>query len=270
MSVTTLCRDCKFADFKDNKQVGCWKQRLSKFEEIGVKTELVEEGDKQYYSIGELCNYCVNRDSYDKTDKPETRLYEMTRFRVDWIVVDDVNDDYATTYNKVLLILHHAIYDSLRPDRVIFVMSNNDKLTNTQRYELYAMINDMLSGTKIVPSIAFAVEPRSYWDNISSVLHNVKSEYFTIWESGYNIPHNFNANLDKMINTELRDFILFCGLNDKNGITCKSSALSYLSYHKLENLVEAIKDDFKEADKYQIRKHIIEKEEIYGPEYSSC
>jgi hypothetical protein len=68
--IKTSCRDCKFAQYKDNIQYSCSKGRLDKFESYGITKEEAVTDELTHFIIGDLCNYCIDKTSYNTTEKP--------------------------------------------------------------------------------------------------------------------------------------------------------------------------------------------------------
>lgn len=228
--IKTICRDCKFAEFKENKQIGCKYNRLEKFKQLDIPVEEITENGKTYYLIEDICNYCFKAESYNKTEQVETKFYNMTRFQTDFIVVDNKNQEYCTTYNNLLASIHSAIYEQIRPESFIFVITNNDKLTAEQKYNLIELTNDMLKGTGIICSVSFMVEKEcDFWECVQSVLHKSTSKYYTIFSSGYNTTYDFNYKLNKELNENLRTFAMFVGFDEYNGLTFNSNVSKELN-----------------------------------------
>lgn len=228
--IKTICRDCKFAEFKENKQVGCQHNRLEQFKKLEVPISEITENGKTFYLIEDPCNYCFNANSYNETKNAETRFYNMTRFQTDFIVVDNKNQDYCTTYNNLLASIHSTIYEQIRPESFIFVITNNDKLTAEQKYNLIELTNDMLKGLDITPSVSFMVDKDcDFWDCVQSVLHKSSAKYYSIFSSGYNTTYDFNYKLNKEFNENLRTFAMFTGFDEYNGLTFNSSVSKELN-----------------------------------------
>ena len=238
--IKTVCAKCKFAEFNDNQQTGCHFDRINKFKEIGVNVEFVTKDGVTFNIIDDLCNYCFDKESYNQTPNADSRFKEMTQLSLDWIVVDNKKTDYLSTYNNLILSIHRAIYQDIRPKNFFYITAANPNTTAEQKYLLSAIVDDMLRGTDINPfSTVILDETSNIEDCTKMILHKVSSRYYTIFESGYNIPSDFNYKINKAYNEELRFFTLFDGIEGINGVTIHTNSIAQVdnSIDKLRNSV---------------------------------
>lgn len=264
--IKTVCKLCKFAEFQDNKQVGCRHNRIEKFQKYEVPVNLITEENKTFYEIEDICTYCFNKDSYNKTENAETKFYNITRFNCDTIVIDNKNEDFMKTYNKLLSSIHSAIYEEIRPNKFIYVITSNPHLTPENRYQLFDLVNDMLKGTSIKSSVSFMLsETVDFYDCLKSVFNKVESRYFSLFESGYQTTYDFNSKLNKELNENLRYFSLFNGFDDKNGVVISSDVYRELGAYT-NNIKEYIKEQLSWMEPKVRYRYIIES---FNDEYPS-
>jgi len=95
MNIETICKHCIFALWDTQKipteQTGCYFDRLSKFEKIGIKVEKREiipglPAKQQHYTIGAMCNRCFMSDGSGKSIEEYAKIaVEKSRLQFDFI-----------------------------------------------------------------------------------------------------------------------------------------------------------------------------------------
>lgn len=262
--IKTSCRNCKFAQYNDNKQFGCTKKRLDTFKSYGVNvSELAKDGITSYI-IDDLCNYCFDKTSYDNTKDADIRFTQMTQFQTDWVIVNNTNSDYLSVFNSCMLSIHRAIYENIKPRSVNIVISNNKNIPPENRYLMYNSLNSILKTSGIILNITYmAKEHVEYWECVNSIFYLIKAGYYTVFEAGYNIPYNFNASLDKELNVKLRNFKMFTGLDDKNGVTFNVESAKEYDNHNNGLLQLKINKQYENTEQIVKYRAILEKEGVF-------
>lgn len=109
-SISTLCRDCIFAQFSDcfNKQTGCSLGRLDKFiEQDKVRVKVDKETGLEYSEITTVCNFHRTKAWGDFYSNHEQQLSKETEIKLDVIIPvleSDLSaeEQFITIKNNVL------------------------------------------------------------------------------------------------------------------------------------------------------------------------
>lgn len=212
----THCRDCVFAKFEDNKQVGCKYDRVRKFKELGLDVQEVTDSDITYNTINILCNHCFTKKAWDEAKNPETALFNFSCIKNTFVFIDDKEKDFATTYNNVLGACHSAVFSSVRPQAIIYVLLKPERFTASENLSLVELVKSILKNTGISYNISYPLETTNWNAYLYSAKNNLKTDYFSVFEGGYPVSMYFNEHLNNILNVDVKNFIVVSS-NTNNG-----------------------------------------------------
>lgn len=190
--IHTPCRNCVFAQYDGITQTGCKLGRIKKFNEVAEVVEATDN-EKDFYIInGRKCN--AFRDSLSKwavVNKGRELEQIGTELRIKAAILVKVGPDIEKTIDSL-------INQQLQPVLVVFI-NNQHSLTPAQlNAKLWNLIENKLTWRIFKPT---SIVSDDY--AIDLVVAGIKSDYTTVLESGQELPFNFIANLDKIVNEDL-------------------------------------------------------------------
>jgi len=258
----THCRDCAFAVFANNKQIGCQYDRIEKFKNLGMEVKEVTENDLTYYSINTFCNHCVNKDVWEKTENRETALYNFTAIKNTFIFIDEQNSDFSQTYNKLLSSCHSAIFADIRPKNILYILTNATRFNSKENESLLDLMRSILKDTGIEFSISYPLEGDTWNEYLYQIKGKIKTDYFSVFESGEKISPYFNTHLNNILNIDVISFIVVSA--EKSGWTINRKFLEIFGWHNPVFCGQAILDEV-ESNEYQselVKKLVINGKDI--------
>lgn len=227
----THCRDCVFAKFKDNTQVGCQYDRIQRYQALGIPVNTITEGEKTYFTINAFCNHCVTAEVWEKTPNRETSLYNYTCIKNTFIIIDEANKNFADTYNDLLHSCNTAIFSEIRPKNLIYILVNSGRFTTQQNIDLINLLQSVTKGTGINYQSSLPLNEGNWNDYLYAVKNNIKTDYFSIFRSGFNISPYFNSHLNNILNVDVTNFIVATPSDGENGWTTNKRFLESFGWH---------------------------------------
>jgi hypothetical protein len=227
-SVNTSCRNCCFAVYKGDTQLGCLQDRIDKF---GDSVTGAYDNAKEFYVINRFCNYYRDRAwGYSEADIEKVRLESSSNFSI----FVDCNDickiaDSTTEY------IRNIDYTNNKIDIILFHDSNN-----------FSIVKDSVAN--IARNCGKNVSISVASDSTDHFLHacNKKNKsYFhcllkNLDTDGLDFAHKIN----NFVNYELgRCFVIeYCGNLFVNNHIYR--AVAYLNeYHLYDDVIQKLLDE---------------------------
>lgn len=236
--IRTICRDCIFAEFTDDAvtQIGCKLGRLDKFREKGKAHPIEDENGLEYYEINTFCNTCRNSEWDDKFSEPVERVLKEVELKVDAVIIDDTNHD--NWQEDILTSVRSLINQNLRPCRIVIVCYRKTKPVTTLRDEMDK------AGIKydIVNVLDYSSSPYAL---LNHGVKRCRNQFYTVVESGDELPLDYFENINKIINDELGQFSMIEPKEQLTGLTIQRqlhNMCQNLVGTSQMNIVELIKD----------------------------
>ncbi len=214
MSKHTSCKDCIFAEYKEETQVGCSRGILEKYRNLGINIVEAYDYDKEFYVIeNRLCQYYrtqewANRFEPDTFDENVERMLEYESrvlFHVMVFMQDSLEDVQET--------LVSLISQDQPPLQVTIIRPRASLIKPRQVLDLFS------------DDIPFRWRLENLWFHIpqQNAIHMVqkvvKSNYYTTCNSGYRYKAGFFSSINKAVTKDLLQFAMIEGSgDDKNGI----------------------------------------------------
>ena len=214
----TACRDCVFAQYDGNTQIGCKLGKLDLLKENGgVITEVYDDSKKEYYVISD--RFCVfwrrpswlNKDEVKRFGAEETARKEVQARFAAIIYINDKSS--LEDIEKTVISL---INQNLQPRKLI--VANNSPLKPSKLVSL---------GKDFSVNLLFPKqggESKTYWKieqikedkasfsrcvdiAIKGVSAN-EQNYYCSFVAGFQVPKDFIHKIDVALNDDMKRFLL--------------------------------------------------------------
>lgn len=208
------CRDCVFAIYDDNVQVGCKEERLEKLVANGAELEKVhdEEYDLTHYLIHKrFCNRCVAKESLGDTPRIKWRetIVDLTTIRVAMVLY--VGED--VTKEDVDKSLDSILAQSELP-YCIYVIVDNDDIDRNAIGDRFRMAQGLFYW-----KVEKVLEPGWGFEKaVNYILFKTPALYFTSCNAGFEYPPDFIERIDTAINTDMKQVVAILPDENNNGL----------------------------------------------------
>jgi hypothetical protein len=226
----TICRDCVFAIWEGHTQTDCKFDRINKLKKNGAAvTEVYDEAGKEFYVINDrVCNKCRNADwgkKHPRRKWPQAVSREIVT-KCDVVVMMGEDDDV----NDVITTVNSAYSQGVAPTSLIIVLSG----------DFAAPIVSAMVAKGVTPApwlIESSPEPDENM-MLGIAAKAAKGEYLIVTAAGLELPDDFIASIDKMLNEDMVQFII---------MQCQEYAmvihrLAYLQHGTPEKMATAMKE----------------------------
>jgi hypothetical protein len=233
--IHTPCKECVFAEYQGNTQIGCTAGMLDKFKNAGYDIVEVYDNDKEFFVINnKKClfmrpqNWLIKNNTNNINQALEIASKEN---QIKYILILDINND--TTLDSINATIAFFNEQKIVPAGILVMVDKKHKLQVDIKN-----IAKILDSTRIKWRIQkFIDEDLSFSQKIKAVIQSAPMNRFYL----YLDPIKFNtAGLDMgFLNTKILDGLVFGCLNIGGGLF-----FSYLSwqYAKLNKGIDIILD----------------------------
>lgn len=226
------CEKCIFADYNQSVQVGCKADRLDKFK---ANSDICKNGEKTWFLLKRFCNLYREQE----ITLEEARKQIALTFS---IVIYDYND---TAYETAIKSIQNIDYDKNK-FKVIFSSKHNSKAGT-----YFNQINNLKQNDINAELIININDPDKDYTAFSKA---VGVSYFVKMDSSIAIPSDFLYQIDKLINDDLHQIIMFEKSVDDKSITCLPFWLvnkEYTNYNDYDLMTQSIKDKLIKTNVYK-------------------
>lgn len=217
--IRTSCKNCVFAEYKDNTQISCIHGRIDKFKNLSTDdfsyvTEAYDD-EKEFFVVNRLCTLYRDKDSWNNGNINVEKALEEIKISFDLLINCD-NIDNVQYYQYIQRLLIEAIFYG--ENKFNIHLYHNQSLDKDSRKNLLTLKKGIKKSDL------------SIYYNKSVLEHNVISKS----RNSYHIKIDHDHIVDVDIFQKLNDIIH----NDlKKILVCKNRntyIISNLSY-KIEN-----------------------------------
>jgi len=226
------CEKCIFATYENNKQTGCNAGRLEK---LKTNSHICDSGDKSWYLLKRFCNLYREQDISIQEARKQIEL----KFA---IIIYDYND---AAYLTAMESIKNIDYDKSK-FKAIFSSKHNKNAS-----ALFNIINN-LKHEKI--NAELIVDLLEHDKDYNAFSRGVGASYFIKSDSSIEIPSDLLSRIDKSINDDLEQIIMFEKQVDDKTITCLPFWLvnkEYTNYNDYGLMTESIKDKLIKTNTYK-------------------
>lgn len=216
--IKTTCKDCIFATWQDNKQIGCRFNRLEKFDQAYLTT-FVDD----HYEIKGICNYCRNKEWASKINiSILQQLQRETAIKLDIIVINSQTDK-SCIEAQIKNIIHTIRKNHILPQSIIF-----SSIVSID-YKWYITIIEKYIGVGIKYHVVNPFETNSPWDVLDICITRAKGHF--IFSCYLNTKLDVSNVIDLM-NQEYNDncgkFLAIDSMNEIDGFVVQRSLAKLL------------------------------------------
>lgn len=262
------CKNCVFAKYDGNTQVGCELGRTSKFKKLGALIE-AKDNNKEFFIVnGRICNAYRDKDWVEHIVKNHSmsaikkKLKSEIDVTVDLVIM--IEKDYKVAD------LEHTL-DSLKnikKPKQILVALNTDVI---HPYEVLKILREKENEIPPFKLIKIQEEGISREGACDILFKDVNSRFYSVFKAGATIPNDFFNAINTSINVIFDRFVILEPYEDGNGLTVLSD------FHKHPNVMGNYEIEVNENDLYDakdeeeikpLRLHnVVEKAIFYGKLY---
>lgn len=222
--MNTSCKDCVFATYDGNIQIGCkFHDRLGLFDKQ-QRTVLVQwDGDKMYHMINGYCDACTlangEMPSMDVIiEKTEKRLGIKNIFV---LALDTWDDKTVDHYIDVAINQQGSVKPHLY---AIFGPSVED----SKIASFYANAGGKIGVTKYIGNDIYSYAIKHGAEQIRGL------DYVTIFEPKLKIPRDFNFGLNELVCHQKVPYRIFKPTHGMHGLVIPVMMAKYLSLGQIE------------------------------------
>jgi hypothetical protein len=235
------CKECIFADYHNNVQVGCKAERLDKF--IENNTAKLDKTNK-YYDLTKFCNL-YRTQSWVDDSKAEINDLQRARSEVMplfGVVVRHSNKNSIEELKKTI----DSILDIAYPPEKIKVVISSPQIHFNEIVHFVNVLKDKFKSSESI----FHFADDAYTKDTESFKKIIKSTYFVSTESGETIERNLFSYIDKTINDDLNQVCMIDSGNTT--IILKKIMLdTYLNFNDYDLASDHIRALCIEQNKYE-------------------
>ena len=194
----TPCKNCNFAKYEENTQVGCHLNMIEKFTDNGVDVIEAYDEDKEFYVIkNRSCHFFrpekwgINRSLEEKIDA--VRLETKVPFNA----IVFVDSDYAGL-KRTLGSLYRQKY---KMSHIMVVRTVNSTIWPSD-------ITDLLNSRSVRWRLENQRRPMSNWKAFHLIQKLCSYPYHAVFQSGYKVPKDMFEKINNAIIDDLKTFAM--------------------------------------------------------------
>jgi hypothetical protein len=238
--VSTTCENCVFAvfDAAEKLQIGCLAGILDKIQRQDVELMLQEKDNRKTIIIpGRVCLYCRN-EAWKERNSNGVPLLEVARdeitLRMEVIIYFGPDDKFVELGKTVDSLCNGYI----KPTKITFCDHKNVRPSTFKNW------------VENRCRTSWRIEHIREDAGIDRVIHicakKVRSLFFSIFKSGYEVPKHFISSIDSALNDDLERFILLKPVDDLNCLTLQTMVHKQLAHGQLNvEFIEKVAEEFK-------------------------
>ena len=227
-SKQTSCKECIFAKYENNTQVGCLADRISKFD-----NDIIAAYDEhtEFYVINRLCNM-FRKHTWNDGIKDTSKARSEIRVTVDLIICcDNISEEYKNNIidelNKIKK--YHSKYSCY-----LYYSHNSTTLEKQRTFDIYNQF----------PENCFVSMYFNEIEYINNIIFKTKNSFhIKINDKNIYDISSFVIHMDKLINDDLKKMVLY-KKDDKLAISNMACKILYnnLYLDYSENIVKLESD----------------------------
>jgi hypothetical protein len=242
--ISTICKDCIFAEWHGDTQTGCEFDRLDAFEENGAEIVGQDDGQLQYFVVsGRFCNACRNHNWGSKHPQSQWRDLVEKEFRVRCDMLIYISDD--STYQEVFRSIETVLDQTLPAWGIRLIV--NRPFADVRQYvkmmrELDPQIPWEVRHVKEQENVEGEKYHASLGESVDLTVIYVKATYYTLCRAGYSYPLNYIETLERAVNRNMTRFVALLPDDDGNGLCVQTILHNTLRGHKVKDVIEKIEE----------------------------
>ena len=210
--IKTVCRDCAFAKYEGETQIGCKLGKLEKLRDLGeTVVAAYDDTEKEFFIIQD--RFCVFwrdpnwKDSefarIPKDKRNDESLATRVRYEVRAKFLTIVYLDESSTISDLKKTVNSLKSGLLTPKKIAFC--DNQSSVDTRELIKVAKSSGCLWGLeKIVENNA---NKQRCVDIVVKKAKSSENTYYSFFSAGESVPKNFHSDIDNAINDDLSKFL---------------------------------------------------------------
>ena len=211
---STLCRNCIFADYDDNVQIGCKANRLEKFKEAGISIRKLNTESKE--GEEETVSFIV---------EGKTCVYYRNNMLKDMLFKENSDEEILTAIKKQLRIPYHVLLFLRNTDTLDDLKLRTSELHNQlikpsiitvvdRSHSVYNKSGDIMNMFKNYSFDHWRIQRIKAIDQIDTDVvdlvydstKNLRYMFYIILECSYPIPSAMSEDIHKSIHDDMKAF----------------------------------------------------------------
>lgn len=232
-SFITPCRECIFAEFRDNPekelgatQVGCKFGRPEKFKNRGTQVDWVEDEYVGYNKIHVFCN-CLRDREWQKNEGFDVNDIEgaMNKAREDnqvrWSGI--ILCEESTTIETIQTSIDWMVAQKIKPRNIVVSLRSKNVIKNIQE------IRETYKETNIPLYFSRCLEISYEREQLDQCVHHVSGQYYVAVQAGYTFSDVINKLEEAIHNCKLVAIV-----KEQNLLVCQMGIHQALGGNKMD------------------------------------
>jgi len=238
-TVTTSCKECKFAMYEEDTQTGCRFGRIDKFQKCddAIVTESMDD-DKEFYTVNRACNYF----RVEGTEVNLTQVIYQSQMAFGVVVrLDSKNDEKEA--RKTLKSLLRIDYPKTKWG-LILCHDNESWFDEKFKQWCASFRNSLVKSGGIYAELLVNIEEEKREYDTFRAAHNLGITYVARIDMGQEIEKNAFSKIDAAVNEKMKKVVTF-STEGTDFILFKALNMYYPRYNCYNDLVENLKQESK-------------------------
>ena len=247
-NIATNCKDCYFADYKNNTQVGCSLNRLEKYKKAGIDILEGKDDDKEFYIVAEkFCVYYRTDEDIQKfnlNNREEAATYIESKLQAPYhLIVMCREDDTEADQEKSIL---SAINQKIKPKVFTIINKFNQNIPSTTMMEMVRPHSFDYWRVQNATNEEFEWD-RDLIDLSYDSTKKHKYLFYAVFETLQGVPPTFSEEIHDAMYEDMQAFSCLVPNTNNNGLVVLSIAQEKYSGSsfgiKIEEKIKFYKDD---------------------------
>ena len=247
-NIATNCKDCYFADYKNNTQDGCSLNRLEKYKKAGIDIIEGKDDDKEFYVVSEkFCVYYRTGEDIQKlnlNNREEASTYIESKLQAPYhLIVMCREDDTEADLEKCIL---SAINQKIKPKVFTIINKFNQNIPSTTMMEMVRPHSFDYWRVQNATNEEFEWD-RDLIDLSYDSTKKHKYLFYAVFETLQGVPPTFSEEIHDAMYEDMQAFSCLVPNTNNNGLVVLSIAQEKYSGSsfgiKIEEKIKFYKDD---------------------------
>ncbi len=197
--LVTSCKDCKFAQYDGNTQIGCEFDLLDKYRNADIEVmDCYDEGEKEFNVVKRICLFSRHKSS------SQTREDVLHSVKVKYQVICILPDN---NYERFSFCLAMLLAQKIQPQHITIIRPASLDVKPFKYTKLLAKTNIKWRYEDCVDN------DYTEGDLIDSCIDQISHPYYIVIRNNTCLPTNFSERLDDLVNNKFQKFSFIKGNN---------------------------------------------------------
>lgn len=247
-NIATNCKECYFADYENDTQVGCSLNRLEKYKNAGIEIAEGKDDDKEFYIVADkFCVYYRTTEDIKKlniNNREEAATYIESKLQAPYhMIVMCREDDSQEDLEKCIL---SAANQKIKPKVFTVINKFNQNIPSATMMEMVRPHSFEYWRIQNATNIDFEWD-RDLIDLSYDSTKKHKYLFYAVFETLQGVPPNFSEEIHDAMYEDMQSFSCVVPNVNGNGLIVLSIAQEKYSGSsfgiKIEDKIKFYKDD---------------------------